>query len=303
MKILLLGKNGQVGWELQRSLMPLGEVIALDRSQCDLSHPETIPSIVQNIKPDIIVNAAAYTAVDKAEEEEELATAINSISVGVLAEEARKLNALLVYFSTDYVFDGLKNTPYTEEDATNPLSAYGRSKLAGEKTIQASGCRYLIFRTSWVFASRGSNFIKTMLRLAAEREELKVVADQIGSPTSAELIADITALVIQQLIINPQLIKEKSGIYHLAASGKTNWHGYAQHVLKVASNLGHVLKVLPEQVVPIATADFPMPAKRPMNSCLDTSKLHLAFGLTLPDWQHYVDRALTEILKETGAFL
>jgi len=296
MKILLIGKNGQVGWELQRSLMPLGEVIALDRSQCDLSFPETIPAIVQRVKPNIIVNAAAYTAVDKAEEEEELATAINSTSVGVLAEEAKKLNALLLHYSTDYVFDGTKKTPYIEEDETNPLNVYGQSKLSGEKLIQQAELGYIIFRTSWVFATRGSNFAKTMLRLASERDELKVVADQFGAPTSAELIADITALVIQQFIINPQLIGEKSGVYHLAASGKTNWHGYAQHVLKIASDLGCALKVLPEQVIPIATADFPMPAKRPMNSCIDTSKLQLAFGVTLPDWSYYVDRTLNEII-------
>jgi len=296
MKILLIGKNGQVGWELQRSLMPLGEVIALARDECDLSLPETLPAIIQNIKPDIIVNAAAYTAVDKAEEEEKLAYTINSISVGILAEEAKKLDALLIHYSTDYVFDGTGEGPYTEEDETNPINVYGQSKLAGEKLIQQEGIDYIIFRTSWVFASRGSNFAKTMLRLAAERDELKVVSDQSGAPTSAELIADITALVLQQLVANPDLIRKKSGVYHLVASGKTSWYGYAQYVLKTAIDLGRSLKVSSDQVVPVITADFSMPANRPMNSCLDTKKLCLAFCVTLPDWSYYVERTLHEIL-------
>jgi len=293
-RIMLTGASGQVGWELARSLLPLGEVIALSRQQCDLSRPETIPAIVQDVKPDVIVNAAAYTAVDKAEEEEELATIINGASVGVLAEEAKKINALLVHYSTDYVFDGTKTSPYTEEDNPHPINAYGRSKLVGENAIQQVGGKYLIFRTSWVYASRGSNFAKTMLRLASEQDELKVVADQFGAPTSAELIADITALVLFQCKINP---KQGSGIFHLTASGKTSWHGYAQLILETAVKKGGSTRVLPDEVVPIETLDYPLPAKRPANSYLGTKKLQSAFKLILPQWQHYAERAVIEIVE------
>ena len=292
MKILLIGKNGQVGWELQRSLLLLGEVISLDRSECDLSCPESIPAIIQSIKPDVIVNAAAYTAVDKAEEEELLATTVNSVSVGVIAEEAKKLNALFVHYSTDYVFDGLKSTPYTEDDKTNPVNAYGRSKLAGEKAIQASGCHYFIYRTSWVFASRGSNFIKTMLRLAAERDELKVVSDQIGAPTSAELIADITAFCLYRVTLNDSLIEQVSGIYHLAPAGETSWHGLAKYAITKARDSDMKLRVTPDKIHPIATSEYPMPAKRPANSRLNCKKLCKAFTLVIPRWQEGANRVI-----------
>ncbi len=247
---MLTGANGQVGWELARSLMPLGEVIALNRKQCDLSLPETIPNIVQEIKPDVVVNAAAYTAVDKAEEEEGVAATINGTSVGVLAEEAKKSNALFIHYSTDYVFDGTKSTPYTEEDVPNPLSVYGKSKLAGEEAIKQSGCEYLIFRTSWVYAARGSNFAKTMLRLARERDELKVVDDQLGAPTSAELIADVTALILHQLHIGNIPASHVTGTYNLAAGGLTSWHGYAQFVIGMALEAGMPLKAVMDDVLP-----------------------------------------------------
>jgi dTDP-4-dehydrorhamnose reductase len=294
--------------------LPLGEVIALDRSQADLSRPESLRKIVQEISPDVIVNAAAYTAVDKAEEEEALATIINGTSVGVLAEEAKKHNALLIHYSTDYVFDGSKTTPYIEEDTPNPINAYGRSKLAGEKAIQETDCNHLIFRTSWVFAARGNNFARTMLRLASERDELRVVADQFGAPTSAELIADVTALALYRINTGPSqepplpmgecwgegfyetLKKQTSGIYHLTATGETSWHGYTQCVLGAAIKSGYSLRILPDQVVPITTADYPLPAKRPVNSRLDTSKLCSTFGLMLPPWKNHVEHAVTEII-------
>ncbi len=293
MRIMLIGVNGQVGWELARSLMPLGEVIPLTRQQCDLSLPETIPAIVQEIKPDVIVNAAAYTAVDKAEEEEALATIINGIAVGVLAEEAKKQNALLIYYSTDYVFDGTKTSPYTEEDIPNPINAYGRSKLAGEKAIQQVNGKYLIFRTSWVYAPRGANFAKTMLRLASERDELRVVADQFGAPTSAELIADVTALILCQFKIKHKLT---SGIYHLTASGKTSWFGYAQLVLENAARSGQNLRISSEQIEPITTAEFQLPAKRPANSCMKTDKLKSTFDIVFPQWQKHIERSIVETL-------
>ena len=296
MKIMLTGANGQVGWELARSLMPLGEVIALNRKQCDLSQPELLPEIVHKIQPDVIVNAAAYTAVDKAEEEEALATTINGTAVGVLAEEAKKRDALLVHYSTDYVFDGTKATPYTEDDTPNPINAYGRSKLAGENAVQQVAGDYLIFRTSWVYASRGANFAETMLRLARERDELRVVDDQFGAPTSAELIADVTALALFRIKFNPIVAKQTSGIYHLIASGKTSWHGYTQWVLETAIKNGQSLRVSPDQVVAIPTVEFPLPAKRPANSCMETSKLRSTFDMVLPQWQQYVERAVQEIL-------
>ena len=240
MKILLTGRNGQVGWELARSLMPLGEVFALDRTKCDLSRPETISNVVQAIKPDVIVNAAAYTAVDKAEEEEGLATTINGTSVGVIAEESRKLKALLIHYSTDYVFDGTKVEPYTEEDIPNPINAYGRSKLVGEKAIVESGCDYLILRTTWVYAARGNNFLKTMLRLAQEREELRIVADQYGAPTWARNIADVSAHVLAAAQHERQDGGFVSGTHHLCATGKTTWHGFSSAIIEHARQLAPV---------------------------------------------------------------
>lgn len=298
MKILLLGKNGQVGWELQRSLAPLGQVLALDsKSQdyCgDLTYLKGLAATVQRFAPDIIVNAAAYTAVDKAESEPGQALRVNAEAPAVLAEEALKLNALLVHYSTDYVFAGNGDTPWQESDPTGPLSVYGTTKLQGEQVIQASGCAHLIFRTSWVYAARGNNFAKTMLRLAIERDSLNVIDDQFGTPTGADLLADVTAHAIRAMHIDPRL----GGVYHLAAAGETTWHRYARFVLEQAQAAGVAFKVAPESLGSIATTAYPTPAKRPGNSRLNTHKLQNAFSLSLPDWQDGVARMLIEILEK-----
>ena len=292
--ILLLGKNGQVGWELQRSLAPLGQLIALGRNECDFAEPERLRAVIREVNPCVIVNAVAYTAVDKAESESEHALAINGVAPGILADEAKKRDAWLLHYSTDYVFDGNKPGAYVEEDMTQPMSVYGATKLAGEQAIRHSGCRYLIFRTSWVFAARGGNFAKTMLRLARERDFLKVVGDQFGAPTSAELIADISAFCLRDAL-RPHG-DSLQGLYHLAAAGETSWHDYAQFVLTRAVKAGVSLRCSPEHVTSIPTADYPLPAKRPANSRLATSKLQQAFGLSLPHWSYHVERMLTEIL-------
>lgn len=296
MKILLLGKNGQVGWELQRSLAPLGQVLALDRHSrefCgDLSQPERLAQTVLAWKPDVIVNAAAHTAVDKAESEPELAHCLNASAPAALAQAAAQTGAWLVHFSTDYVFNGQGQTPWQEKDATGPLSVYGQTKLEGEQAIVASGCRHLIFRTSWVYAARGGNFAKTMLRLAAERERLTVIDDQHGAPTGAELIADITAHAIRASQLQPGL----GGVYHLAAAGQTSWHGYASHVIAQARQIRPELPLKVSDIAPVATTSFPTPAQRPLNSRLDTRKLQQAFGLVLPPWQLGVNRMLAEVL-------
>lgn len=293
MKMLLLGAHGQVGWELQRALAPLGELITLDRHQGgDLAQPEALAAAVRAVQPAVIVNAAAHTAVDRAEGEADLAQRINAESPGVLAREAQALGAWLVHFSTDYVFDGSGDQPRHEDAATGPLSVYGHSKLAGERLIQASGCRHLILRTSWVYAARGGNFAKTMLRLAAEREQLQVVDDQIGAPTGAELIADVSAQALRQAWQQPAL----SGLYHLAAGGQTSWHGYARHVIEWARERGQPLKLPADRLLPIPSSAYPTPARRPLNSRLDTRRLQQTFGLQLPDWRAGVDRMLTEIL-------
>lgn len=298
MKVLLLGCNGQVGWELQRSLSLLGEVVALG------SHAEKNPQqlcgsftdlsglarTVQTVQPALIVNAAAHTAVDKAESEPELAHSINALAPGVLAAEAAKLDAWLVHYSTDYVFDGSGSTPWQEHDATRPLSVYGQTKLEGEQAV-ARHAKHLIFRTSWVYGARGGNFAKTMLRLAGERESLSVINDQFGAPTSAELLADVTAHAVRAALQNPDL----AGLYHCVAAGETSWHGYARFVLKTALSLNWSLKAGPEQVAATTTASYPTPAKRPLNSRLDTRKLQHSFDLQLPTWQQGVARMLTEI--------
>lgn len=294
MKILLFGKNGQVGWELNRSLQPLGEVVALAREEADFSNPENLRDIVSKTKPDVIVNAAAYTAVDKAEEEEELAETINGIAPGILAEEALKTNALLVHYSTDYVFDGKKTGPYIETDETNPVNAYGRTKLAGEKAIQSSGCDYIIFRTSWVYAARGQNFLLTILRLAAERDELSIVADQIGSPTTAKLIADTTTLCIRQATEEIEAGNFSSGLYHLATSKSTSWHGFAQEIVNLA-NAKLKLQLNIKEIKPIPTTDYPTPAKRPLSSRLSTEKMHNIFKVTMPDWRNELDACIEEL--------
>lgn len=297
MKILLLGKNGQVGWELQRSLAPLGELIALDRHSQDglsgdLSDLDALRATIREVRPDVIVNAAAYTAVDKAESETELADRVNAQASQVMAEEAAALNAWLVHYSTDYVFSGQGSTPWQETDAVAPVNHYGASKLAGEQAITASGCKHLIFRTSWVYAARGNNFAKTMLRLAKDRETLNVIADQIGAPTGADLIADVTALAIQKVVHQPEL----AGLYHLAAGGEVSWHGYASHVIEFAKANAQELAV--ESVVPIETTAYPTPARRPLNSRLNTQKLRDNFSLHLPDWQSGVTRMLREVLNK-----
>ncbi|MDH2915640.1 MAG: dTDP-4-dehydrorhamnose reductase [Gallionella sp.] len=278
-KILVTGKNGQVGWELQRTLAPLGQVIALDVEGMDLTDPNAIRSAIREISPHIIVNPAAHTAVDKAESEPDLAMAINGIAPGVLAEEAKSLDALLIHYSTDYVFDGTKASPYTEADVPAPQSVYGRTKLAGEQAIQAVGCKHLILRTSWVYGVHGGNFVKTILRLAKERDELRIVADQYGAPTWARLLADSTAEVIQRFA------EEKSGVYHLTSSGRTNWHQFAEEIVRLARQYDEALANKPLAIHPIATHEYPVPAKRPANSSLSTDKIEQTFDLELPRWE------------------
>jgi dTDP-4-dehydrorhamnose reductase len=294
-RILLTGKNGQVGFELQRALAPLGQVVAVGTADCDLADADAIRSLVQRVQPQLIVNPAAYTAVDKAESDSAQAHAINAIAPGVLGEEAAKLDAAVVHYSTDYVYDGSKEGRYVETDATAPRSVYGRTKLDGERALQAATPQHVVFRTSWVVGAHGGNFAKTMLRLAADREELKVVADQFGAPTSAALIADVTAHVARQLLREGKH-GFPFGIYHLAAGGETSWHAYAQFVIGEAIRLGKPLKASPERVLPIPASAYPTPAARPQNSRLDTSRLRQAFGLHLPDWQHGVRHILQHIL-------
>jgi dTDP-4-dehydrorhamnose reductase len=294
--ILLFGKGGQVGWELQRSLAPLGRIVALDwqpegRLCGDFTDLAGLAACVRAVAPDVVVNAAAHTAVDQAESEPERARTINALAPGVLAAEAARLNAWLVHYSTDYVFDGSGDTAWREGDATGPLGVYGRTKLAGEQAV-AGHDRHLIFRTSWVFAARGNNFARTMLRLANEREQIKVVADQIGAPTGAELLADVTAHAIRRVCQQPDL----AGLYHLVAAGETSWHGYARHVIERARQAGQAIRVAPEAIVAVPSSAYPAPAPRPLNSRLDTRKLQTAFDLRLPDWQDGVDRMLEEIL-------
>lgn len=278
-KILVTGKNGQVGWELQRSLAPLGQIIALDAEDMDLCDVDAIRRTVREIAPDIIVNPAAHTAVDKAESEPDLATAINDTAVGVLAEEAKKLDALLIHYSTDYVFDGTKASPYLETDIPNPQSVYGKTKLAGEQAIQAVGGKHLILRTSWVYGVHGGNFVKTILRLAKERNELRIVADQYGAPTWARLLAEATA----RLIVGYSA--DKSGVYHLTPNGRTNWHQFAEEIVRLARQYDDALKGKPLSIYPIATHEYPLPAKRPANSSLATDKVRNEFGITLPNWE------------------
>jgi dTDP-4-dehydrorhamnose reductase len=282
LRILLLGRHGQVGWELERSLAPLGEVKAYDRAGLDLADAPRLAAAVRALQPEAIVNAAAYTAVDKAESEREAAFAVNATGPRVLAEEARRIGALLVHYSTDYVFDGEKRTPYVEDDATHPLGVYGASKLAGEEAIRKTGCRHLILRTSWVYGPRGKNFMLTMLRLAKERPELRVVDDQIGAPTSSIEIARATARVLAHAPRSPEL----SGLFHLAAQGQTSWYGFAQAILARAG--------IATPIAAIPTEDYPTPARRPRNSRLDCSRLREAFGVTLAPWQDGLAEAIAE---------
>ncbi|HET8870915.1 MAG TPA: dTDP-4-dehydrorhamnose reductase [Aquabacterium sp.] len=302
MKILLLGKGGQVGWELQRSLSTLGQLEAFDYDspgpanapdlRADFSDPDKVAALVRHIRPDVIVNAAAHTAVDKAESEPELARLINAATPAAIAAEAAKLNALLVHYSTDYVFDGSGQHARNEHSPVAPLSVYGQTKLEGELAIQSSTCRHLIFRTSWVYAARGGNFARTMLRLAAEREQLNVIEDQIGAPTGADLLADVTAHAIRSVWRQPEL----AGLYHLVASGETSWHEYARFVIEWARARGQAIRVAPDAILPIPTSAYPTPARRPLNSRLDTNKVQQAFGVNLPHWQQGVERMLNEII-------
>ncbi|WP_312130190.1 dTDP-4-dehydrorhamnose reductase [Diaphorobacter nitroreducens] len=296
MNILLLGKSGQVGWELQRSLAVLGRVTALDHDSTehcgDFANPEGVRETVRALRPDVIVNAAAHTAVDKAESEPEIARLLNATTPGVLAEEAARLGAWLVHYSTDYVFDGSGTRPWVETDAPAPLSVYGATKLEGEQHIQQTGCHHLILRTSWVYAARGGNFAKTMLRLGSERERLTVIDDQWGAPTGADLLADVTAHAVRHLQSRPG----DGGLYHCVAGGETNWHSYAKYVLEHARQAQPAIELKATEVAPVPTSAFPTPARRPHNSRLDTTRLQTTFGLVLPPWQQGVARMLTEIL-------
>jgi len=296
MKVLLLGKTGQVGWELQRSLAPLGELVALDHESsdfhADFSEPERLAETAAAIRPDVIVNAAAHTAVDKAESEPDLARRLNATAPGVLAQAAHETGALMVHYSTDYVFDGSGQRPWREDDATGPLSVYGQTKLEGEQLVARHCPRHLILRTSWVYAARGGNFAKTMLRLAKEREQLTVIDDQFGAPTGAELLADVTAHAIVATLRDPA----KAGLYHVVAGGETTWCGYARFVLAQAQAKGVTLKAGPEAVKAVPTSAFPTPARRPHNSRLDTGRFQNTFGLVLPAWEKGVSRMLEETI-------
>jgi dTDP-4-dehydrorhamnose reductase len=298
MTILLLGMNGQVGWELQRALAPLGELVALDVDSpppllADFTRPEALAATVRAVAPQVIVNAAAYTAVDRAESEPELARTLNATAPALLAREAAAMNAWLVHYSTDHVFDGSGNSPRTEDAAPAPLSVYGSTKLEGEQSILASGCDHLILRTSWVYAARGDNFARTMLRLSGERELLSVIDDQHGAPTGADLLADLTAHMLRSVRAQPSL----GGLYHAAASGETSWYGYARHVIEFARSAGQTVRVDPQDIKPVPTSAYPTAARRPHNSRLDTRKLQRSFGLALPDWRVGVDRMLREVLS------
>jgi dTDP-4-dehydrorhamnose reductase len=295
MRLMVTGANGQVGWELSRSLAALGEVVALDRRQCDLSRPDQLPTLISGLKPDVIVNAAAYTAVDEAEREENLATMVNGTAVAVIAKEARRTGALLVHYSTDYVFDGLKDSPYAEDDPPHPLNAYGRSKLKGEIAVQQAGGSYLILRTSWVYGARGRNFLRTMLRLLREREELRIVADQVGGPTSAAQVARATAVVIAAAMRERADGQFASGLFHVTASGATSWHGFAAAILEGAIERGLFRPSRAPRLVPIASEDYPLPAARPKNSRLAGVQLKRRFGIALPCWKEGLSLCLDEI--------
>lgn len=302
MSILLLGKDGQVGWQLQRSLAPHGQVVACGRAECDLSDLERVRSLVREIKPSVIVNASAYTAVDKAESEPELARRINAEAPAVLAEEAAALGALLVHYSTDYVYAGSKSGPYIETDPTVPQSVYGSTKLAGEEAIRAVAGKSLIFRTSWVFGARGGNFVKTILRLAREKQTLNVVDDQIGSPTPAALIATVTGVALAMLRRGQLLENDENRLYHLAAARPVSWCEFARTIVELAGQMpGFDLQLKPEAIRPITTSEYPTPARRPANSRLDCSHLEVDFGLQMPDWQPYLARMLQLLaLKQNG---
>lgn len=294
-RILLIGPSGQVGWELQRTLAPLGEVVAAGRSTepvaIDLANPDSIRACIREVRPDLIVNAAAYTAVDKAEEEHEIAMAVNGDAPGIMAEEAKRISAALVHYSTDYVFDGTKGSPYMESDEPNPLSAYGRTKLAGEQAVASAGIPHLIFRTSWVYGARGNNFLQTILRLAREREQLRVVDDQYGSPTWSRIIAETTTCVLAKTGPLAGAISDYSGVYHLTAGGVTSWYGFTKAIVRIIRErqgaAGQGLKV--REVLPISTEEYPLPAIRPVYSVLSCNKLQKTFRLHMPSWSQTLD--------------
>lgn len=295
-KILLTGKYGQVGWELQRTLAPLGDIIAVSHREMDLSDPDSIIKVIREVRPSLIVNAAAYTAVDKAESESDLALAVNGVAPGIMAEEAKRLNAAIIHYSTDYVFDGTGKQPYAEDDAPNPLNVYGRTKLAGEQAIQAAGIPHLILRTSWVYGTRGKNFLLTVLRLSQERDELKIVIDQYGAPTWSRMLAEVTSQIVAQsfspLCRQTVPFQDVSGIYHAVSTGSTSWHGFAAKILECAA--GHALPA-PPKLVPIPSSGYPLPATRPRNSCLSNEKLMRTYGLTIPSWEASLALCLRDI--------
>ena len=295
MKLLLFGSNGQLGWELQRSMATLGLLKACDRNTVDFCDLDGLRKLIRDYKPDVIVNAAAYTDVDKAESDEENAFQVNSKAVDLLAQEAKILDAWLIHYSTDYVFDGAKMGSYIEEDKTNPLSVYGKTKLQGEEAIKKSKCKYLIFRTSWLYGTHGKNFFKTIIKLAKERDELRVVSNQIGAPTSAELVADVTSLCLYRIAQNSLSSKEISGIYHLTATGKASWYDFAKYVITEAKKSGGVFLTNPENIIAINASEYVSPVKRPKNSLLDTQKLCKTFNLQLPVWQIHADRVIREL--------
>lgn len=299
MKILLLGKNGQVGWELQRTLTTLGNVVSFGRNELDLANFDALRKAVHTVQPQLIVNAAAYTSVDKAESEPELAMAVNGIAPGILAKEAKHCNAVLIHYSTDYVYDGCKEAPYVEDDEPNPISVYGQSKLAGEIAIQETGLPYLIFRTSWVYGTRGNNFLMTILRLAKEKEELKVVNDQIGAPIWSRVIAEITAQIIAQcyspITYYSSDVTKVSGLYHLTAAGQTSWHDFAKAILNLSiqfSASDAAFTLCPSRVLSILTREYSTPAQRPTYSVLSNEKLKKVFNLQVPDWRTQLEMVL-----------
>jgi dTDP-4-dehydrorhamnose reductase len=305
-RILLTGKHGQLGDDLQQSLPRLGDVVATDREQLDLSRPTDIRHLIQELHPTLIVNAAAYTAVDQAQKDEALARTINSQAPAIMAEEAKKIGAALVHYSTDYIFDGSKHSPYDENDPPNPISVYGRTKLEGEQAVRDSGVNHLIFRIAWVYSTRGKNFLLTILRLATQREELRVVNDQIGAPTWSREIASATAKALEQIYKRTDQTaawSERAGTYHMTAGGKTDWHEFTEAILQEAAQMPNTAawfraatnekELLTRRVIPIATSDYPTPARRPGYSVLSNSKFNHAFGIHLPDWQQQLKLAFS----------
>ena len=297
-KILLTGGRGQIGWELQRTLAPFGEIVVVNRQEMDLADPDSIRTRIREVEPQLIVNAAGYTAVDKAESEPELAMAVNGVAPGIIGEEAKKLGATVVHYSTDYVFDGTKTAPYSEEDAPNPLNVYGRTKLAGERALAAVGVPNLILRTSWVYGARGRNFFLTILRLAGEKKELKVVIDQQGSPTWCRMVAEVTSHMLAQHYSLKARAGESmtdfSGLYHVTSSGMTTWHGFAGKILE--NDIGRKMRSMPE-LISVSSDDYPLPAKRPQNSCLSNDKLARAYGLKLPSWEKSLTMCFDELAE------